>query len=258
VLRDCITRIWSEHEEPRHVLEFRVLNQAIDRAVNASIERYTRARDRTLEALDRISNAALESPTLDDFLNRLLTVLVETTPAVETCTILLREGDRLRVRASIGLDHEVRDRVTQAIGEGFAGTIAATRQPLGLSNAADDPIIRRPAIRAAGIRALYGVPLANGDEVIAVAHMGSRTANTFSKQDKRLFAAMANRATTAIFQHLLREEADRATAALRERDQEFRTLADNIPQLAWMAEPHGAPFWFNKRHRGLRGDRHEG
>jgi PAS domain S-box-containing protein len=83
--------------------------------------------------------------------------------------------------------------------------------------------------------------------VIAVAHMGSRTANTFSKQDKRLFAAMASRATTAIFEHMLREQADHATAALHQREQEFRVLADNIPQLAWMADPNGSPSWFNQR-----------
>ncbi len=247
VLRDCITRLWAERYEPQHVLEFRVLNQAIDKAVNASIERYTKARDRTLEALDRISNAALESRTLDEFLARLLTVLVANTPAIETCTILIRESGRLRVRASIGLDHEVRDQITQAVGEGFAGTIAATRQPLELSNASQDPMIRRPALREAGLRVLYGVPLADGGDVIAVAHMGSRTANSFSKQDKRLFAAMASRATTAIFQHMLREQADLATAALRLREQEFRTLADNIPQLAWMADADGLPTWFNQR-----------
>lgn len=35
--------------------------------------------------------------------------------------------------------------------------------------------------------------------------------------------------------------------ALRESEERFHTLADNISQLAWMANPQGEIFWFNKR-----------
>jgi PAS domain S-box-containing protein len=35
--------------------------------------------------------------------------------------------------------------------------------------------------------------------------------------------------------------------ALQESEQQFRTLADSIPQLAWMAEPDGSLFWYNHR-----------
>jgi PAS domain S-box-containing protein len=36
-------------------------------------------------------------------------------------------------------------------------------------------------------------------------------------------------------------------SALRESEQQFRTLADSIPQLAWMATPDGERSWFNQR-----------
>lgn len=35
--------------------------------------------------------------------------------------------------------------------------------------------------------------------------------------------------------------------ALKESEEQFRALAENIPQLAWMAEPDGAIFWYNDR-----------
>lgn len=35
--------------------------------------------------------------------------------------------------------------------------------------------------------------------------------------------------------------------ALRDAEHQFRTLADAIPQLAWMAEPDGHIFWYNQR-----------
>lgn len=42
---------------------------------------------------------------------------------------------------------------------------------------------------------------------------------------------------------------DRKTAegAVRQSEQMFRTLANSIPQLAWMARPDGKIFWFNQR-----------
>lgn len=36
-------------------------------------------------------------------------------------------------------------------------------------------------------------------------------------------------------------------AALRQSEARFRTLADNISQLAWMADEHGWIFWYNNR-----------
>ncbi len=47
----------------------------------------------------------------------------------------------------------------------------------------------------------------------------------------------------------LRDETarDAAERALAESEARFRAVADNIPQLAWMAEPDGWRTWFNKR-----------
>ena len=39
----------------------------------------------------------------------------------------------------------------------------------------------------------------------------------------------------------------RTENALAESEERFRTLAENIPQLAWMADDSGAIFWFNRR-----------
>lgn len=38
-----------------------------------------------------------------------------------------------------------------------------------------------------------------------------------------------------------------ADIALPVSEELFRTLADNISQLAWMADPNGSIFWFNQR-----------
>ncbi|MBQ5949269.1 PAS domain-containing protein [Massilia sp. ST3] len=41
--------------------------------------------------------------------------------------------------------------------------------------------------------------------------------------------------------------AKKAQLAVAESEAKFRTLAENIPQLAWMAAPDGTIFWFNNR-----------
>ena len=92
-------------------------DRLFDEAVSIAVSRYTRARERLLVALDRISEAALGTEDLDTFLERLLRVVLETTEAVDSVTLLLREGDTLRPRASVGLE----------MGEGFAGKIATER-----------------------------------------------------------------------------------------------------------------------------------
>ncbi|TWU00636.1 Sensor histidine kinase TodS [Botrimarina colliarenosi] len=42
-------------------------------------------------------------------------------------------------------------------------------------------------------------------------------------------------------------EEKRSELALLESEDRFRTLADNMSQLAWMADPKGSLFWYNKR-----------
>ena len=44
-----------------------------------------------------------------------------------------------------------------------------------------------------------------------------------------------------------RRQAEEVAAALRESEERFRTLADAIPQLCWMANAEGRIFWYNQR-----------
>ncbi len=42
-------------------------------------------------------------------------------------------------------------------------------------------------------------------------------------------------------------EIQKRDVTLQEREEQFRTLADSVPQLAWMAESNGDIFWYNHR-----------
>jgi PAS domain S-box-containing protein len=47
--------------------------------------------------------------------------------------------------------------------------------------------------------------------------------------------------------NLMLDEIQKGNAALQAGEERFRTLADNMAQLAWMAEPDGSVTWYNKR-----------
>ncbi len=247
MLRQCVFRVLADPAAGIVQLdELRALDDAIDAAISGSVEHYIQIRERTLQGFDRITTAALESSSLDDLLRRLLQVLHETTPAIDTSSIYLRDGDVLRLRAAVGVRGAVEHSVAMRIGEGFAGAIAARNEPMTLHHPTAAQL-RSPAMARAGVRVLHGVPIVDRGEVIGVAKIGSLTAEQFSLQDQRIFAAMVARASAAIVQHILRDQARRASAQLAEQERQFRALADNIPQLAWMADADGQLYWYNRR-----------
>lgn len=42
-------------------------------------------------------------------------------------------------------------------------------------------------------------------------------------------------------------EIQKRDTALQQSEEQFRMLADSVPQLAWMAEPDGHIFWYDQR-----------
>ncbi|WP_171818719.1 GAF domain-containing sensor histidine kinase [Pyxidicoccus fallax] len=237
LLRGCVLRLWAARGGAAPLPEEeRILHEAMDEAVAASVSRYTLARERTLQALDRISTAALGSADVAGFLPRLLQVLRETVAAVDVTAVLLREGDWLRVESVVGDGMAPGARVP--VGEGFVGTIAATRQPLLVHEASEDARVGEQVLREAGLRALYGVPLVLDGDVLGVAVMGSRATRELSEEDLLLFRAMAARATALLAQaqahareRAARAEAEASLVRLRESEAGLRRWEEVFTRL---------------------------
>jgi len=206
LLRKCILR--RLEAEPRRLApgELERMEEALDRIVTRTMTCFSHARQRILQALDRMTQATLDNPAVDTLLARLLTVLMESALAVDAAAVLMVEDERLVVRAAVGLGADKVLGNALRLNEGFMGQVATTRKPLSLRSASTDPRVVLPSLKEPGLRALYGVPMLEGERLLGVAYMGSRTAFLFSDSDTLLFRSIAQRATAYLIQARLQAD----------------------------------------------------
>jgi len=164
-----------------------------------------RAREK-LERLQLVTDAALALLDLEELLWELLR-RVRTILSTDTAAILLLDpgADELVARAALGIEEEVARGVRIPVGRGFAGRIAAKRQPVILPDV-DHADIYNPILREKGIKSLLGVPLLAENNVIGVIHIGSLTPRNFTPDDVELLQLVAARVALAIERARIHEE----------------------------------------------------
>jgi PAS domain S-box-containing protein len=97
------------------------------------------------------------------------------------------------------------------------------------------------AYRAADIKAMQSTPLiSRSGRTLGMISTHWRQPHEPSQHDLRLLDVLARQAADLI-------ERRQAEDALRESAAQFRTLADNMSQLAWMADAKGWIYWYNQR-----------
>ncbi|KIL03372.1 PAS domain-containing protein [Stutzerimonas stutzeri] len=90
------------------------------------------------------------------------------------------------------------------------------------------------------IASLVCVPLFEQGQLAAALMLLEEAPRHWQDDEIAFIREVADRAWTA-------DERMRAERALRESEEQFRTLADNMSQFAWMADPSGRIYWYNKR-----------
>lgn len=96
------------------------------------------------------------------------------------------------------------------------------------------------AYRAINITAIVAVPIIKQGRLVAGLGLHQSTPRDWRPDEIQLVEKVANRCWESI-------ERGRVERALRASEEQFRTLADTIPNLAWMARPDGHVFWYNRR-----------
>ena len=168
-----------------------------------------------LRDIEAVTDAALSR--LDE--QSLLRALVERVKKVlqaDTAAVLLldRSAGQLVASAASGIEEEVRQGVRIPLGAGFAGRVAASREPVILTTV-DHTTVRNPLLVDRGIRSLLGVPLLVGGNVIGVIHVGSLSGRPFGQEDAELLQLAADRAALALYSIMSQDDALAAMALHR-------------------------------------------
>ncbi|HWG00999.1 MAG TPA: GAF domain-containing SpoIIE family protein phosphatase [Trebonia sp.] len=168
-----------------------------------------------LRDIETVADAALsrldERSLLETLLERVKKVLQADTAAV---LLLDPSARQLVATAASGIEEEVVQGVRVPLGTGFAGRVAASREPVILTRV-DHTTVRNPLLVDRGIKSLLGVPLFVGGKVIGVLHVGSLTGRPFDQQDAELLQLAADRAALAV--HSMTAQADALAAAALHR-----------------------------------------
>jgi sigma-B regulation protein RsbU (phosphoserine phosphatase) len=129
-------------------------------------------------------------------LRHLLTSVRETLDA-DTAVMLLVDatGAVLEPFASSGLDVTLRAGARVPIGQGFAGAVAGTGQPVVLDDIDAGEVVN-PMLRRRGLRSLLGVPLVREGAVFGVLHVGTLVQRSFTSDDVEQLTALAGDVAT--------------------------------------------------------------
>ncbi len=177
---------------------------------------------------DRLARLSEISRSINARLN-LRTVLAE---VVEAATLLLNtkystlflldtENQVLIPYVTCGHDWEQVKEIRFALGEGLAGWVAETGQPLNVTDTAADPRFVRISPDLDQFISMLLVPLIHEKRVVGVLTADRKEGGAFSEEDQLLLATLADQAAVAI-----------ENARLYELEQTRRRIADTLREVS--------------------------
>jgi signal transduction histidine kinase len=215
-----------------------------DVTVERELENQILRRHHHLHALNRISSATSGLWDLDTILNIALHTVLEIINAT-TGGILLLHGQtkKLSYRVYRGLSAKYVEQMEMSLGEGVAGKVAETGEPIVLENISRDPRAAHPdLVSTEGLGGFISVPLKAKDRVLGVMNIASHVPGKFSAEDMFLLDSIGCQLGTAIEQARLYQRLEKGkeryqtllqhalTAQEEERKRIARELHDETSQ----------------------------
>ena len=197
-----------------------------------------RAPDRDdLLKINTFATSLLRQTTLDD----LLSSIAENIGAsldLPACVIFLQEEGELVLRAAYHRDANpnLPKDLRLQFGEGIIGAAARSKEIIQVEDTHTDP--RYVDVGFAG-RAEVAVPIVFESAVLGVIDSESEEIGFFSTADVELLRTFANIAAPRISSALAEAEQRGAEVQLRESEERFRTLAENVPGVVYLARTDG-------------------
>lgn len=157
--------------------------------------------------------------------NRTIEAVSETLQVV-TASLMLTEGDHLRVIAGKGIPEEVVGKAMVPMGKGISGHVAQTGQPLLIND-----ISRHEKFRPSSFQDQYStqsaicVPLVRGDRILGVINANNKiTGESFTATDLDLLVTMASQVALSIDNARLYQGLEEKAEALERAHQELVEL----------------------------------
>jgi K+-sensing histidine kinase KdpD len=163
---------------------------------------------KSLEKLLEVNLYLNTTPNLETLLGRIISISKDVLQAYSTSIILIDEEKRELFFQKVydSMDEKVKSdetalkRLTLRIGEGIAGHVVQTGQPLIINDVQNDPRFSRKADRTTGVttKNMIAIPLKTKDKAIGVMEVINRIEGDFSEEDMPMCLALGNVASVAI------------------------------------------------------------
>lgn len=205
-----------------------------------------------LQALQALTDTALTHLALDDLLRELLGRLREVIRADDASILLLHnETQELHIHATQGLEEGLTYNVHIPVGQGFAGRIAASRQPLIVDDLSTFDVYH-PFMKN-HLRSVVGVPLLVGERLLGVVHMGTATPRHFTDEEVQLLQRAADRIALALDRAALYASAEAARSEAEQRAGELEAMIESITDGIFIYGPQGETRFINTAARAMLG-----
>ncbi|RIH87845.1 Phytochrome-like protein cph1 [Calidithermus terrae] len=159
---------------------------------------------------------------------------------LEALEIAHTDPERVRLVRALSMEYpEDPTSSPQLLRSGRSLLVSEVTEEVLLASARDErhlELLRKLELGSALI-----VPMMVGGRAVGLIGLGmSRGKRRFDERDQALAEELGRRAAVAL-------EHARLYRQLLEREAQFRSLADSLPQLSWMADAGGHVFWYNQR-----------
>gem|GEM_PF-1221128 len=163
---------------------------------------------KSLEKLLEVNLYLNTTPNLETLLGRIISISKDILEAYSTSIILIDEEKRELYFQKVydSMDEKSRSdemalrRITLGMGEGIAGHVIQTGQPLIINDVQNDPRFSRKADLTTGVttRNMIAIPLRTKEKTIGAMEVINKIEGDFSEEDMPMCLALGNVATVAI------------------------------------------------------------
>jgi ligand-binding sensor domain-containing protein/signal transduction histidine kinase len=188
-----------------------------------------------LEALYSADEALYRNLQLDQVLQALVESAVSLLQADKGSLLVTdKEKKYLTARVVKGFKPGTAEKLSLAFGEGIAGRVAQSGEPILVQDTQLDDRVTRQVVEEEGIRSIMQVPIKVGGEVFGVFSADFIKPHTFENDELRLLMSLAQRAALAI-QNAQIYEQTQEKAITEERNRLARDLHDAVTQTLFSA-----------------------